>query len=249
KFAAKYDVVGFVDDDARKQRERIHDVAVLGRIEDVPAIVEARQVAEIIVAIPRATAEQMRGIVDICTRSGAVVRTVPAMEQLIDGRVTVSTGRAVAIEALLGREAVQLETDAISSSIHGRRVVVTGAGGSIGSELCRQICAFRPARLILVEQAENSLFHIHRELAAAHPEVEIVPCIADICDARRVDTIFERESPAMLFHAAAHKHVPMMEMNPGEAVKNNVFGTKTLADLAARHGIEKFVMISTDKAV
>jgi FlaA1/EpsC-like NDP-sugar epimerase len=171
------------------------------------------------------------------------------MEQLIDGRVTVSTVRAVAIEDLLGREAVHLETDAISSALRGRRVVVTGAGGSIGSELCRQICTFRPARLILVEQAENSLFHIHRELVAAYPEVEVVPCIADICDAPRVETIFQRERPSVLFHAAAHKHVPMMELNPGEAVKNNVFGTKNLADLAARHGIEKFVMISTDKAV
>lgn len=249
KFAHKYEVVGFVDDHPAKQRERIHGVPVLGRIEEVPALVQSHGVHEIIVTIQRATAQQMRSIIEVCRTSGAVVRAVPAVEQLIDGRVTVNAVRPIAIEDLLGREPVQLETDRIFQVVRGRVVVVTGAGGSIGSELCRQLCTFHPARLILIEQAENSLFNVHRHLLAMHPEVEFVPCIADVCDATRIAAIFAKERPSLLFHAAAHKHVPMMEMNPGEAVKNNIFGTKTLADLADSHGIEKFVMISTDKAV
>ncbi len=249
KFDAKYELVCFVDDDRAKQRERIHGVPILGTLAEVPTLVATHQVDEIVVALPSASARLMRTIVETCASTSAVVRTLPAMEQLIDGRVTVNAIRSVEIEDLLGRDAVLLETEAISGALKGSTVLVTGAGGSIGSELCRQICAFRPARLVLVEQAENSLFNIHRHLAALHPEVEVVPCIADICDEARVDAVLARERPSMVFHAAAHKHVPMMEMNPGEAVKNNVFGTRNLADMADKHGVAKFVMISTDKAV
>lgn len=249
KFDAKYELVGLVDDEPAKQRERIDGAPVLGPVSAVPEIVTDRNVDEIIVALPRASAREMREVVETCSGTTATVRTVPAMDELIDGRVTVNAVRAVKIEDLLGRDPVMLETENISRWVQGRTMLVTGAGGSIGSELCRQLCAFRPARLILVEQAENALFNIHRQLLAAHPEVELVPCIADICDKARLDAAFRREQPHAIFHAAAHKHVPMMEMNPGEAVKNNVFGTKTVADLADAHGVEKFVMISTDKAV
>jgi len=249
KFASKYDVIGFLDDDPAKQRERIHGIRVLGRLADAGRIVAEHEVEEVIVTLPSLGARRMRTLVDVCAPLGALVRTLPPVEGLIDGKVTVSAVRPLVIEDLLGRDAVQLETDAIAAEVTGKTVVVTGAGGSIGSELCRQICSFAPARLVLIEQAENSLFHIHRQLIAAFPDVVIVPYIADICDAARIESIFALERPKMLFHAAAHKHVPMMETNPGEAVKNNVFGTKNLADLADAHRIEKFVMISTDKAV
>ena len=153
------------------------------------------------------------------------------------------------IEDLLGRDPVRLETDAISAAMRGHVVMVSGAGGSIGSEICRQVCRFEPAALLLVERAENNLFHIHRELAPLHPDVVLVPCVADVGDEARMTEIFQAHRPTIVFHAAAHKHVPMMEWNPGEAVKNNVVGTKTLADLSDRHGVQRFVMISTDKAV
>jgi FlaA1/EpsC-like NDP-sugar epimerase len=155
----------------------------------------------------------------------------------------------VDIEDLLGREPVKLDLDAISRTLTGRTVLVSGAGGSIGSEICRQVSRMGPAKLLLVERAENNLFNIHRELLARYPGVELVPCLADVADQRRIEDLFAAHRPQMVFHAAAHKHVPMMEWNPGEAVKNNVFGTKILADAAQRFGVERFVMISTDKAV
>ena len=241
--------VGFVDDDLRKHGEHIHGVPVLGTIDAVPELVRRLEVNEVIVAVPSVTGKEMRRIVDLCTSGGATVRTLPGVDQLIDGRVNVSQLHEVKIEDLLGREQVKLDMAAISGFVEGRAVLVTGAGGSIGSELCRQICRFRPATMILVEQAENNLFHIHRALAEQHPDVHLVPVVADICDSRRLEAVFEHERPAVVFHAAAHKHVPMMEWNPGEAIKNNVFGTKKVADVAAAFGVEKFVMVSTDKAV
>ena len=153
------------------------------------------------------------------------------------------------IKDLLGREQVELDEARISEYLQGQRVLITGAGGSIGSELCRQVLRYGPAKLILIEQAENYLFEIERELATMAPDISRVSVIADICDARRVDRVFETHHPAVVFHAAAHKHVPMMELNVGEAIKNNIFGTKTVADAAKKHGVKRFVMISTDKAV
>lgn len=245
----RYEPVGFVDDNLHKVGERIHDVPVLGPIADVPRLVEEHDVQEIIIAMPSVTGKDMRRIVDVCNQTKVVIRTLPAMDQLIDGKVTVGQLKHVNIEDLLGREPVNLDTDAIAAFVKGAVVLVTGAGGSIGSELCRQICRFKPGRVILVEQAENNLFHIHRDLQRQHPELTFVPCVADICDTKRMEAIFSSEKPKVVFHAAAHKHVPMMECNPGEAIKNNVFGTKKVADLSAFHGVEKFVMVSTDKAV
>lgn len=245
----RYEPVGFIDDNPVKVGERIHGVPVLGPIAMVPEIVEREKIDEVVVAIPSISGKQMRRIVDMCSLSGVETRVLPGVDGLIDGRVTVSALQNVRIEDLLRREPVVLDTDAISGFVHGRVVLVTGAGGSIGSELCRQICRFKPARLVLVEQAENSLFKVHGLLHDAYADVSIMPYIADICDSRRLRTVFEREQPQVVFHAAAHKHVPMMEWNPGEAVKNNIFGTKKVADLADAHGVEKFVMISTDKAV
>jgi FlaA1/EpsC-like NDP-sugar epimerase len=187
--------------------------------------------------------------VTLVSRDRVAVRTVPALEHLIDGRVTFNQIREVAIDDLLGREAVTLEQQAISGMIRNNVVLVTGAGGSIGSELCRQIARFHPRTLVLVEQAENALFHIHREITRSFPDIDVVPRIVDITDAERVDAVFAEFVPGLVLHAAAHKHVPMMEWNPGEAVKNNVFGTRNVVDAADRHGVRRMVMISTDKAV
>jgi len=247
--ARRYETVGFLDDNSMKQGEHIHNVPVLGPIGDVVTLVETRQIDEVILAIPTLRGKDMRRIVELCRPTGVTLRTVPALDDLIDGTVTVSQLAEVKIEDLLGREPVTLDTVAIESFLEGRVVLVTGAGGSIGSELCHQISRFSPKRIVLVEQAENNLFEVHRALLAAFPAVEVVPYIADVCDSKRLEAVFDTERPNVVFHAAAHKHVPMMESNPGEAIKNNVFGTKKVADLAARFEVATFVMVSTDKAV
>jgi FlaA1/EpsC-like NDP-sugar epimerase len=248
-YGSRYTPVAFADDDRAKQGQSIHGVPIAGHVQNVPDIVRNKRIDEVIIAIPTATGRDMRRIIDLCKPSGVHIRTMPGIDALIDGKVNVSQLRSVDIEDILGREPVQLDQRSISEAVQGRVVMVTGAGGSIGSELCRQLCRFKPSALLLVERAENALFEIHRDLAARHPGTPTVPCIADISDRRRMDQLFERHGPSMVLHAAAHKHVPMMELNPAEAVKNNVQGTRTLADLASAHGVERFVMISTDKAV
>jgi FlaA1/EpsC-like NDP-sugar epimerase len=247
--ARRFHVVGFLDDDEAKKGAHIHGVRVLGQIDLLKRFVALRNIQEALIAIPTASGTQMRRIVDVCKEAGVRFKTIPGIENLIDGRVAVSSLRDVAIEDLLGREPVQLDMAAISAEMEGHVVMVSGAGGSIGSELSRQVCRFRPSSLVLVERTENNLFHIHRELLSSSPDVRVVPCVADISDGPRMRDLFAAHRPTIVFHAAAHKHVPMMEWNPGEAVKNNVLGTKTLADLADEHGVQRFVMISTDKAV
>jgi len=245
----RYEVVGFLDDDPRKQGVRIHGVRVLGTCEQIKEICEEYEVEEILIAIPSATRKQLRRVISLCEGTNLRFRTVPGIDELIDGKVTVSQIREVRIEDLLGREPVQLDLELVAKYLQDKVVLVTGAGGSIGSEMCRQVARFSPKRLVLVEQAENPLFEIERELRQKFPDLDIAPYIADICDAKRIRRIFKTERPAVVFHAAAHKHVPIMEAHPGEAVKNNILGTKTVADAAAEAGVEKFVMISTDKAV
>ncbi|MCB9689397.1 MAG: polysaccharide biosynthesis protein [Alphaproteobacteria bacterium] len=241
--------VGFLDDAPLKWGMTVHGVRVVGRIEEASRLIEELGVTEVVIAIPTATGKEMRRIIDSVSRHGVSVRTLPDMEHLIDGRVTFNQIREVAIEDLLGRDPVQLDQQRISDMIRNDVVLVTGAGGSIGSELCRQIARFHPRRLVLMEQAENALYHIHRELEARYPNVEFVPRIADVTDRARLDQVFSETHPGFVLHAAAHKHVPMMEWNPGEAVKNNVGGTRAVADAAHRHNVARFVMISTDKAV
>ena len=245
----RYDVVGFVDDDSSRQGIRIHAVEVLGRTCDLREIAKAYDVEEILIAMPSATRKQLRSVIQLCEGTALRFRTVPGIDELINGKVTVSQIRKVRIEDLLGRDPIRLDLDLIGQYIKGRIVLVTGAGGSIGSEMCRQISRFEPRNLILVEQAENPLFEIERELRHRFAGLNIVSYIADITDGRRLRQVFGREKPAVIFHAAAHKHVPLMERHPGEAVKNNVLGTRTVADAAVEAGVEKFVMISTDKAV
>ncbi|MBS2016794.1 MAG: polysaccharide biosynthesis protein [Deltaproteobacteria bacterium] len=245
----RYEPVGFLDDSVLKQGASIHGVRVVGSLAEAPEIVKRERVDEVILAIPSLRGRELRKVVEMCRPTGVQIRTLPDVGSLIDGEVTVNQLHEVKIEDLLGREPVTLDTEAIGEFLRGRVVLVTGAGGSIGSELCRQICRFGPRRLLLLDQAENALFLVDRAMQAEHPEIERIPYLADICDSRRLEAIFQREAPEVVFHAAAHKHVPMMEANSGEAIKNNVFGTKKVADVADRYRVKTFVMVSTDKAV
>ncbi|MFN0135248.1 MAG: polysaccharide biosynthesis protein [Phycisphaerae bacterium] len=245
----QYRIVGFLDDNPVKQGTQIHGIDVIGPITRIKEICEEHSIDELLIAMPSASRAQIRRVVDLCQGTNLRFKTLPAISDLIAGRLKVSQIRDVDINDLLGRAPVKLETDQIGRFIENRVVVITGAGGSIGSEMCRQIAFFKPARMLLLEQAEQNLFEIDRELRSSHREITVVPYIADIADEGRIAHIFATERPTAVFHAAAHKHVPMMELNPGEAIKNNVRGTQVIADCAAKFACEKFVMISTDKAV
>jgi len=241
--------VGFLDDDKVKQGQVIHGIEVLGATDRVAELCAKYGAKQVLITIAAASRKEIRRIALQCEESGIPTKIIPGLFEIVGGQVNLSRIRSVEIEDLLGRDPVQLDTEAIAEDLKGSVVLVTGAGGSIGSELCRQIARFGPQTLLLVEQAENSLFHIHRELASSHPDLTLVPLIADVCDATRMRSLFDDFRPEVVFHAAAHKHVPMMEWNPGEAVKNNVVGTRTVADLSHALGVRQFVMISTDKAV
>ncbi|MGD0597323.1 MAG: nucleoside-diphosphate sugar epimerase/dehydratase [Sedimentisphaerales bacterium] len=246
---AEYEMVGFIDDDPAKQGIRIHDVPVLGTVEQLAEICREKNIEEVAIAMPSATAQQRRRVVQVCQGTKVRFRTVPSMTDIASGKFRVSQIRDVDINDLLGREAIQLDTDSIEAFIKGKTILVTGAGGSIGSEMCRQICHFGPKLLLLVEQAENPLFYIERELREKFPDITMTAVVCDITDQSRVEGIFEKYRPEVIIHAAAHKHVPLMEGNPGEAIKNNVVGSRTVADAADKFGAGNFVMISTDKAV
>ncbi|MFP4053338.1 MAG: polysaccharide biosynthesis protein, partial [Phycisphaerae bacterium] len=245
----RFRVVGFVDDDPQKQGLHIHDLPVLGTTHNIRQVCEEQEVEEIIIAIPSASQKELRRVIDLCSGTKLRFQSLPSVADLIDGRVTVSQIRPVDINDLLGREIVELDDVAIGRFLRGRRVLVTGAGGSIGSEMCRQISRFGPERLILVEQAETPLFDIENELRRDFPAIPLVPCICDITDRPRVQQVWQEHAPDVVIHAAAHKHVPLMEANPSEAVKNNIFGTRNVADVSCETGVREFVMISTDKAV
>jgi FlaA1/EpsC-like NDP-sugar epimerase len=246
---ARYQPVAFLDDDKAKHGAHIHGVPVVGGVDMLSEAIARLGIDELILATPSATGRSIRPIIETCGTAGVVARILPAIDGLIDGRVTVNQIRDVAIEDLLGRLPVELDETAMASFVRGKIVLVTGAGGSIGAELCRQVARHGPAKLMLVERAENSLFAIHREIVGAHPTLRLIPVLADICDAARMASIFDRRCPQVIYHAAAHKHVAMCESNPGETIENNVLGTKQLADLSHERGVEHFVMISTDKAV
>ena len=241
--------VGFLDDDDLKVGMLIGGLPVLGRVDEVAEIARIKRVTRVLITIANAPGEQIRAITLRCRAAGLDTKIIPGIYEIVGDHVNLSRIREVAIEDLLGRAPVQLDEDELNASIRGAVVMVTGAGGSIGSELCRQVCRYAPARLVLVERFENALFEIHRELVGQFPELAIDPQIGDVTDARRMAQVFIDARPSIVFHAAAHKHVPMMEANPGEAVKNNVGGTRLIADLADRVGVERFVLVSTDKAV
>ncbi|MBN2020331.1 MAG: polysaccharide biosynthesis protein [Sedimentisphaerales bacterium] len=245
----EYEVIGFIDDDQAKQGINIHGLPVLGTVEQLPEICKEKNIEEVAIAMPSATVPQRRRVIQVCEGTKVRFRTVPSMTDIASGRFRVSQIRDIDINDLLGREAVQLDTDSIENFLKDKTILVTGAGGSIGSEMCRQICYFRPKMLLLAEQAENPLFYIERELSERFPDVALKAVICDITDQPRVESIFNEHRPDTVIHAAAHKHVPLMELNPGEAIKNNVVGSKTVADAADKFGCGSFVMISTDKAV
>ena len=242
-------IVGFIDDDSAKHGSVIHGTRVLGGSDRLAELAHEHGTEQAVISITSAPGQVIRRIVEACEAIALPVKIIPGIHEILQGRVNLSRIRRVTIEDLLGREAVELDQEAISAFIHGKRVVITGAGGSIGSELCRLCARLAPERLLLVEQAENGLFNIHSELKRVCPDVDAIPVIADVCDEARVEQIFADYAPDVVFHAAAHKHVPMMELNPAEAIKNNVFGTRTVAEAADRHGVGAFVLISTDKAV
>ncbi len=246
---AEYDVIGFIDDDPVKQDMNIHGIPVLGKVEELPDICEKYNIEEVAIAMPSATHQQIRKVVQICEGTTVRFRTVPSITDIATGKFKVSQIRDVSISDLLGREAVELDLDKIEKFSKGKTILVTGAGGSIGSEMARQVSQFEPGLLLLVEQAENPLFEIERELNQNFPGVNLKALICDITDKIRVNQIFEEFKPDVVIHAAAHKHVPLMETNPGESIKNNVLGTKNVADAANKYEVKNFVMISTDKAV
>ena len=242
-------LVGFIDDDRLKQDQRLLGVKVLGGRKDLKKIVEKMQVDEIIVATPSLTGERLRALIHDCRQTGCRVKMVPALHELINGKPTMEQLREVNLEDLLRREPVKLDLDKVAGYLRGKRVLITGAGGSIGSELCRQVARLGPESLFLLGKGENSIYEIDQELREKYPDLHIQPIIADVRDRRRIRDIFWRTRPEVVFHAAAHKHVPLMELQPEEAVYNNIFGTKVVAEAALMVKTEIFIMISTDKAI
>jgi FlaA1/EpsC-like NDP-sugar epimerase len=240
--------VTFFDDNHRSGCS-VHGVAVVGHTNRILEFKRKLEIDEIIIAMPSASPKRIREVLKLCRDAGLSCRTVPSLGQLATGHVSVSNLRPVEIHDLLGRAPVEMMDKAVRSEIQGRIVMVTGAGGSIGSELCRQILSFGPSKLVLVERSEPQLFSIEQELRGEFTSAELRPVVADITRSGRMREVFRRFRPAIVFHAAAHKHVPMMEMQPDEAIRNNVFGTALLADLAVEYAVERFIHISTDKAV
>jgi FlaA1/EpsC-like NDP-sugar epimerase len=244
-----YVVVGFADDDPRKQGGRIQGVEVLGTIEEIPDICRDNEIDEILIAIPSASRDQRILIARACRLSGVVFRTVPPLTELLKGRASIAELDTLSPEALIGRDAVQLDEELLDFELRGRPILVTGAGGSIGSALCRELATLEPEALILFERAESSLYFAELELKMRHPDLTVIPILGDILNREKVESVMQEYRPEIVYHVAAYKHVPMTEAHPLEAIENNVFGTEIMARAAIRAEVEKFVAISTDKAV
>lgn len=242
-------VVCFADDDKNKVGKLLNGVPIAGSREDIPELVKEYQVDEIYIAIPSASAKDRKNIIEICRKTGCNIKTLPGIYQLINGEVNISKLRNVEIEDLLGREPIRVNLDEIMGYVTGKVVLVTGGGGSIGSELCRQIASHNPKQLIIFDIYENTTYSIQLELKEKYPELDLVVLIGSVQNTHRIESIFEQYHPDIVYHAAAHKHVPLMEDSPNEAIKNNVFGTYKTARAADKYGAKRFVLISTDKAV
>lgn len=245
----EYNLVGFVDDDRTKLHMTMHGVRVLGNTRDIPRLVHKYGVNEIVMAIPSARTEARRRIMHVCKSTNAAVKTLPSVGELLSGTVKISALHEVQIEDLLGREPVALDTAAICDYLRDKTIMITGAGGSIGSELCRQVAQFSPKRMVLLENSEYNLYQIEMNLLELFPGLEIQPIIGTILNRAKVERTLKQFRPEVVFHAAAYKHVPLMELNVEEALGNNVLGTRIVAQLSKEYGVKKFVMVSTDKAV
>jgi FlaA1/EpsC-like NDP-sugar epimerase len=241
--------VAFIDDNDQKKNLEVVGVPVVGNRYDIPLIVKHYNIQHIIIAIPSTSKSEVAAILDICKNTGCQIKIIPRVNDLINGKISVNMIRDVSVEDLLGRDSVKVDLDEIAGYLSGQVVLVTGAGGSIGSELCRQIAGFNPKQLVLLGHGENSIYEIELELRKKHPKLRIEAIIADIQHQKHIRSVFNQYRPQVIFHAAAHKHVPMMEKNPLEAVKNNILGTKNVAECAHEYKARRFVMVSTDKAV
>ncbi len=246
---SEYIPVGFLDDDKSKIGQQIHGVKVYGKTIDIKAFIKKLSIDEVVIAMPSASGETRKQIAFNAREAGAVCKTLPSLYEIIDGRAHLYQVRDIQIEDILGRKPVKLDYSKIFSELKGKSIVVTGAGGSIGSEICRQIIKFKPSELILVDHSENSVFLIEQELVREYNYTTAIPIVTDIRDKISMRGVFKKYKPEIIFHAAAYKHVPLMQLNPEAALQNNFVGTKLLAKLAAKHGVRKFVMLSTDKAV
>jgi FlaA1/EpsC-like NDP-sugar epimerase len=245
-----YTPIGLVDDDARKKNIRIHGVRVLGTTADLPHLLRDNKPDEVLIAVPSASGEFRRSVVTATREQGVAVKTLPGLHELISGDIDLAVQiRPVQVEDVLGRDPVDVDLDSAAPYVEGKTVLVTGAGGSIGSELCRQLTRLGPQRLILVELGEGALFEIERELVDERGFSAAVPVLADVGNPTKMRQVFERYEPSVVFHAAAYKHVPLMEANPLESVRDNALATKVVADAAVAHGVHRFVLVSTDKAV
>ena len=242
-------IVGFVDDDKSKIGKYMHGVKVLGDRNDIIEIANEYLVDEIIIAIPTASAKETKAILDICKQTGCELKRLPGIYQLVNGDVSISKLKDVDVNDLLGRDPITVDLDSIMGYVSDKVVMVTGGGGSIGSELCRQIASHNPKQLVIVDIYENTTYDIQQELRRNYPELDLVVLIASVRNTKRMDLIFDKYRPEIVYHAAAHKHVPLMEDSPNEAVKNNVLGTWKVVQAADKYNVKRFVMISTDKAV
>jgi len=246
---ADYHVVGFIDDDHSKKGREIQGVRILDRVSAIPTLSRLLRIELILIAIPSATAEEMRAVVDYCARAGVRCRTLPKVQDILDGSASTADLRSVQLDDLLGREPVALDWDTMSEMIRGRRILITGGAGSIGSELCRQVARLDPEEVILVEQNEFNLYSLTLELEANFPDIRFSRLLGDVCDRVSMRYILNKHHPHIVFHAAAYKHVPMLQDQIRETIRNNTLGTRSVADAAIAAGVSKVVLISTDKAV
>ena len=244
-----YKVVGFLDDNPNKRGMKIHGVPVLGPIPKIHNLAYDAEMDEILIAAPSASAKQMRKILEACEATGLKIRTTPGIGELIDGKISFKMIREVSFEDLLGRDPINLDTEKIGSYLADKVVLISGAGGSIGSELCRQITAFSPQNLIFLDKTENNLFHLEMEFRQRFQKTPITPVLGDVKHRDSLNKLFEIYKPYVVFHTAAYKHVPVMELNPWEAIYNNVVGTKNIVEVSRQFGVERFIFVSTDKAV
>jgi FlaA1/EpsC-like NDP-sugar epimerase len=249
RYPTGYEVVGFVDDEPMKWGDRIQGVEIIGGTMDLKAIATGTGTEELILAVPSAVPEGLRRLVALCESTELPFKVLPGIREVLDGEVGLNQLRELRIEDLLGREPIELELPELARDLKDRCVLITGAAGSIGSELARQVALHRPGRLVVLDQAETDLFYLEMDLRRDHPRLDVVPVVGDVVDVPTIRKVFAEHRPERVFHAAAYKHVPLMELNPEQAIRNNVIGTRVVGEEAGRHGCAKFVLVSTDKAV